>query len=146
MSIPGADATLFLDEEKQKENLINMEKTKLNKDAKILEQIVYKNANPHPIVITISIVIIIFSIWLIYIIFMKPNASGQWMDQNHYIWEIDHDKFTNGAIITIHYKNRKKVIHCHILDNLIKCGNQTGIWDYKNMITFINGPKLLRIL
>jgi hypothetical protein len=113
------------------------------KRAKTLQAIVNDNANPHPAHVALIFALVLAVIWLIYIIFVKPNISGVWIDTKGNKWIIDHSfssvdvkLITNGKTI----KGKAK-----ITDNIFKFKEYTGIWNYNDIVIFIGGGGMERV-
>jgi hypothetical protein len=133
-----------------RENLKNSEKDKLtefnsrlqNSDKPYIKNIIYESANPSPIIILLVVIIIVISLFLIYILFLKPSISGEWYDNKGNKWLINHNVLLNKASVEI---NNNFNFQCTIIDNYIKCSDLVGAWDYNNTIVFMDGIILSRV-
>lgn len=123
------------------------------KKADELQQFIYSNANPNPILVTICVIFVLVGVWLLYVIFVKPSLSGKWRDTDGCIWLIRHNKFSNSLDIrrtvrgTGEDSNKYSIDTGHgtIIDNMFRYQLVTGIWDYRDIILFISGNGMQRI-
>ena len=128
-------------EEKQKVNILNRSK-QLDEQRDLLRKVVHKNANPDPTVVVLICLIIIMTVWLIYVMFMKPNMSGVWYDNNDRKWVLDHDKWSTGLMV---YIENIGAHHCKVSGNMVTCNGILGVWDNKNKVVFMNGTVIDRV-
>ncbi len=147
--IPGGDVDKVLEQAERKERALTAEANRIAREAKLLHHDIYKNANPHPLFITLLLICIIGVIWLLYVMFIKPVASGEWIDrQKGHIWFIQHNQFTNKLEVVILSK-KGDVVYTgkgKVADYIIKVNGVIGIWDYKDAIVFIEGGGLQRVM
>jgi hypothetical protein len=113
----------------------------INESTNLLQRTINDNANPSPVYVSLAVACVLISMWLIYILFLKPNASGEWRDDKGNQWILDHGRF-GGIMITV---NKKNTYHCEIVDNMFKCGGVIGIWNYRDIILFVGGGNLTRV-
>ena len=95
---------------------------------------IFRDSNPNPVLVTVLIVLILTAVWMFYTMLLKPNASGTWKDMNGNEWLIDHGKWTDGLMIEV---NQKDTIHCYMKNNMFKCGDDVGIWNYDDIIVLV---------
>jgi hypothetical protein len=79
--------------------------------------------------------------YLAYVYFVTPDMSGSWIDHQGQELTIKHKKFTGELLITVNGMIRRGLI----ADNLFKFGDVMGIWNYKNVIVYVDGGGLQRI-
>lgn len=109
----------------------------------MLRKEVHDNANPDPIVLGFCIMLGVVVMWLIYRMFLKPNASGEWRDSLGEEWRLKHGAFSSDVVVSI---NGKKAGLMKIIDNFVKYGELVGVWDYKDTIVFTEGVVLNRVM
>jgi hypothetical protein len=146
MSQPGGDAANNIDKdqliESNRSAKLEEDSNMLKRDAEVLTEIVYKNANPSPVVISITFIGIIIALWVFYVAVLKPNVSGEWRDSNGHKWFFDHNRMTGCVMVTI---DNMFLRPCEITDNMFKCGSYLGVWNYRDVILFIDGGSLTRV-
>lgn len=108
-----------------------------------LYKYLHSNANPSPITLGISIALLLVSMYVIYCLFAKPNASGEWRDSLGGEWMITHGAFSSDAKVRINGKCGGVI---KIIDNFVRYGNLVGVWDYNNEIVFTEGITLNRVV
>ena len=104
---------------------------------KLLQTTVYDNSNPHPAKVAMIFALILMAIWLIYLLFVKPNMSGVWIDTNGNKWIIEQ---------SVHGDTRVKVImkgktikgKARITGNIFKFKGTVGVWNYNDVVVFMN--------
>lgn len=144
-SIPGADAAIMAEQQMNAETaraqkiLEEAEKTK--KEAELLQHYVHLSANPHPIVIALIIFGVFVGLWLLNIIFLKPSVSGEWLNTTGQIWRLSHNKFTGDVCV----KTDTSSGTGEISDNLFMYNGIIGIWNYSDVILFVDGGGMQRI-
>jgi hypothetical protein len=127
-------------EEKNKEQRTNDDTIKLEQAESLVRRIVYDNSNPNPVLIAGIFAGIMIVIWFIYVMMIKPNASGEWYDDKGNRWDLDH--YRMGGITAL---VRGKLVNCTLSDNMFKCGNMMGIWNYSDVIILVGGGNLTRV-
>lgn len=110
--------------------------------ADYLNRIVHKNANPNPGVIVGSVLVVIGVLYLIYIFGFKPNASGEWYDDQNTQWILEHDAWSDQVSLLV---NGKRVGRGIISDNMFKFQSKIGIWNYNDVILFVGGGNITRV-
>lgn len=106
----------------------------------VMQSNIYANANIPPmqvVLICISIVVILYIIHIFY----KPNASGTWMSSDGKEWEISHCRWFSNIICV----STTMTISGFIRDNLVTINDNIGIWNYGDIILFVDGGGLQRI-
>ena len=124
-------------------------KKNLRDEALLLQEHIYDNANPSPVLITILIVGILFLLWLLYIVYMKNSMSGSWYDSDNRCWDIHHNKFSDELRIEISENNGKKKVSRgvgSISGSLFKYEDHIGLWNHSNIILFVNGGGLVKLV
>ena len=103
--------------------------------AKLLQSVVEDNANPHPAKVAIIFALILATIWLLYIIFVKPNMSGIWIDTQGNKWVV-HQTLGDMKVKVI---TNDRVIKGHgkLTDNIFKFKGYTGVWNYDDVVVFL---------
>ena len=121
---------------------INAETRRINRDANDLARIVQNNANPNPSVIAGSILIVVGVMYLVYVYWFKPNASGEWYDDTNTQWIIKHDVWSDNISLVINgIPNNYGVM----VDNMFKYDNVIGVWNYHDVILLVDGGNLTRV-
>lgn len=155
--ISGADAATHADEQKKIDEYVTSRRAsvakKTKEEADSLQQFVYNNANPNPVVVAFSIIGIIAGLWFLHILFLKPSISGKWSDSDDCIWDIHHNKFTNNISVKRVVRGTGKLSNAKftetgcgvVMDNLFKYKNIIGVWNYSDVILFVDGGGLQRI-
>lgn len=133
-----------IDEANDKARIENLLKRaqEVERERELLQKTVYKNANPSPIIVASIVIAIIFALYILYILFVKTCASGEWRDHMGNEWYISHNRFTNNFTVTI---NKKRAGSGYIRDNYVKFGDLVGVWDYQDKIIFMEGWHIERI-
>lgn len=108
----------------------------------LLQKKVYDLANPSPIFVTAVVIVILLSMYLVYVIFLKPCMSGEWMDHAGNTWDIAHNRFTGNFKVRI---NGECQGSGKALDNYVRYGDLVGVWNYGNVIVFTEGWQLQRL-
>lgn len=124
----------------QKQKIYENDRKRLERAEYYLKKYVHENANPSPVFVLGIFILVLVILWVLYLMFIKPNASGIWYDDENNMWEINHCYF-RGLTVRLNGENVK----CQISDNLFKCGSLLGIWNYSDIIVFINGGSLTRV-
>lgn len=132
-----------IDEERQIEEY--NERNKLY--SKILQHDIYKNANPDPIIISLIIIAIICTVWILYTFLLKPSITGEWIDTKGNSWYIDKHILDDEADVMIYDNYRDMPVYgtCTINDNLFSFNNIIGVWDYSDIVLFVGGGGIRRV-
>ena len=111
--------------------------------AEHLTEVVHDNANPHPAYVALIFALVLGVIWLLYIIFIKPNISGVWMDTSGNKWiveqsfsDVDVKVVTNNRVI----RGKAK-----LTDNIFKFKKYVGVWNYDDVVIFLGGGGMERV-
>lgn len=115
----------------------------MDKNAACLARIIQKNANPNPSVVVGSVIVVVGILYLIYIFGFKPNASGEWYDDQNTQWIIEHDVWSDQTSLVV---NRKRAGRGVITDNMFKFNNIIGVWNYHDVILLVGGGSLTRVI
>jgi hypothetical protein len=115
---------------------------KLEEERRLLQKYVYDSSNPSPIVIAIIVLAAFAIIYVIYLIFVKPCMSGEWVDIKGNVWLIKHN-ILNGNVVA---ECTDGITFGKVSDNFVEIGDLVGVWNYGNTIIFIDGPTLERVL
>jgi hypothetical protein len=113
---------------------------KLKQATDIVRSVVNENANPSPVLIAAVFAGVMIAVWIIYAMLIKPDASGEWFDDRNGKWELKHGIF--GSLCAT-YNGR--TLQCTMSDNMFKCGNVLGIWNYADIIILVGGGNLTRV-
>jgi len=108
--------------------------------AERLQKYIYDNANPSPVLVICIVIGVIFLIWLLYILFLKPSLTGEWYDEKDRKYILCHSKITGDLSVN---GSTKGVC---VNGNFVKIGDQIGVWNYGNIIMFVNGGGLIRVV
>lgn len=125
----------------QRSEKVRLEADRGAEEASALQQFVYDRANPSPVMVALCIVLIICVAWWAHAVFLRPNASGQWVDEADRIWVLHHP-IRGEAIALI---DGKRSVRVTIRENLVRCGDRLGVWNYQNVIVWVGGGGLQRI-
>jgi len=112
-------------------------------ERRMLHKEVHDNANPDPIVVGFCAALVVLAVWILYRMYLKPNASGEWRDSLGEEWQIKHGAFSSDVDVCI---NGKKAGHMKIIDNYVRYGDLVGVWNYKDTIIFTEGVVLNRVI
>jgi len=129
-----------LKEKRTKDIKIASEQAEL--EANMLIKYVENNSNPNPLYIIIYSIVIFLLIWIIYVFFIKSNASGEWIDNNNNIWYLKHNYVIGSLKVLV---NDSTMLNCRLSGNLFRCNDLIGVWDYNDNIIFVGGGWLTRI-
>ena len=105
--------------------------------AKLLQTVVYDNSNPHPAKVAVMFALVLALIWLIYIMFVKPNMSGVWLDTKGNKWIIEQNMCQVKVKMILDGKTVKGT--AKITGNIFKFKGIIGVWNYNDVVVFING-------
>ncbi len=109
----------------------------------LLQKKIYEIANPSPVVIASLIVAVLVSMYIVYVAFLKPCLSGEWMDHAGNTWYIEHNRFTGNFTVEI---NGDDSGVGKAIDNYVSYGDLVGVWNYGNVLVFTEGWQLNRVL
>lgn len=137
-----ADVMQEVDDAVVRKQLLESDARRMDREAEFLKRIVWRNANPNPSVVAACVIAVMGALYLIYLAAFKPNASGEWYDNDNNQWIIEHDRWSN-AVSVIFCGNR--LPPCIVVDNMFRCAQHVGIWDYHDTIMMLNGNKLRRV-
>lgn len=112
-------------------------------ERQLLQKKIYDSSNPSPIFVASIVLAVILAMYVIYVVFLKPCLSGEWMDHAGNSWEISHNRFTGTFRVKINGECRGVG---KSLDNYISYGDLIGVWNYGDVITFTEGWHLQRVL
>ncbi len=147
MSTAPADVLKSIEDEAIREqlyqtNLIDAS-IRAEKERALLQKKVYDLANPSPIFVASVVIAVLLAMYLIYVIFLKPCMSGEWLDHAGNTWDITHNRFTGNFRVRINgeCKGSGKA-----LDNYVRYGDLIGVWNYGNVIVFTEGWHLQRVV
>lgn len=132
-----------MNEIERSEASINRRRDALNTKAETLQTVIYENANPSPWFIAMAIIGLLLGIWIIYVILLKPNMSGEWYDHNGQQWIIEHGLFNDLLCVRIAAGPK---ITCQLSGNTFKCVDKLGVWNYGNVVLFLRGGYLTRVV
>ncbi len=130
--------------ERIKKIVIAEKSDKLEEERNLLQKYVYDSANPSPVIIAAIVIVSLALIYIIYLIFIKPCLTGEWVDIHGNTWDINHNIIT--GCLDVYDVNQGKKIEGKVSDNFIEIANMTGVWNYGNTIIFIDGPTYERVL
>jgi len=116
---------------------------KAEQERQILQKHIYDNANPSPLLITTIGLGVILTMWIIYMLYLKPDASGEWLDDMNNQYILTHNRITGNVRVRL---NGKCKGFAKLIDNYFRYGELIGVWDYSDSIMFVNGIELTRIL
>jgi hypothetical protein len=115
---------------------------KLEADRQVLQARIYDNANPSPLLVATIALATLLTMWILYIVFLKPDASGEWRDELNNKYRLTHNRFTGTIRMRI---NGKCAGYAKVIDNYFRYGDLVGLWDYSDNIIFVNGIQLFRM-
>jgi hypothetical protein len=148
-SLSGADVAKSMEQEnvlkKNYESEVERVSDETQKKADTIKKIVNRVANPHPLTISLAILIVLGSMYLIYILFIKPCLDGSWIDGSGVEYSLKHDKLTGRVDMTA-YKFSREINKSkgEIIDNYIVLAGVPGVWDYADNIMLFNGVEMKR--
>lgn len=114
----------------------DLEKKRNERDRDVMQQLIFEDKNPHPLLVSLILALVLVVVWLIYEGIFKPNLSGLWYDSDANLIDIDHPLFKNSLKIWIGDTMLKGEICGGIL--MIE-GAEVGIWNGKNLIKLFDG-------
>lgn len=145
----GADVAKEVDKYVATEKIRAVERENVDKDttqkAEVIKKIVHDNANPHPALICLGVLIVVLVMYICYLIWIRPCASGQWVDESGVEYNLTHNKL-DGRLNGTLYRRQRKVdtMNGEIVDNYVVLGNVPGVWDYADNIMLFNGTMIKR--
>lgn len=125
------------------QNAIKQENDRINKETTVLEKVIYDISNPSPIIITLCVLGVLLIVYIINILFIKPNLSGIWVDYSGNLWKLNYSKLTGKFQVFI---NGACYGSGMVIENYVHYGDLIGVWNYENNIYFMNGEKLQKII
>lgn len=127
----------------QKRNVRILEESeRAESERDLLQKKVYENANPSPLLIATICLATLLTMWILYTIFLKPDASGEWRDESNNKYHMSHNRFTGTIKMKI---NGKCSGYAKVIDNYFRYGDLVGLWDYSTSIVFVNGMQLYKL-
>jgi hypothetical protein len=157
-SMAGADAAQkaveFKMEADRRESRLREESIRGEETKALLQKHIYDNANPNPVIVALCCVMIIVGLFAFYIMFMKPCATGKWHAQDGSLWIIKHNLFNNKLSVkcitrkkTDVGKSKKVIFYMNgkMRDNIFNVGDTVGLWNYSDVVLFMNGGGMQRI-
>ena len=145
----GADLLKFLDQEQAINVAREGEYRRVDKEtqakANIIRKVVEKSANPSPIILAVAVLIVLVGAYVLYMMYVKPCASGRWVDDSGVEYELEHNKLDGKINLTV-YKKQREVDQMagKIIDNYITVASVPGVWDYADNIMLFNGTMMKR--
>jgi hypothetical protein len=136
------DATQNIQKAQIEERKILDEQQHTIQNAKRLRAYVQDISNPSPIIMAVIFISIILILWGLHRIFVRPNASGEWFDEDGNQWIISQNRFTGKVKVRF---NGRWVYGASIEDNLFRVSRIVGIWDYGNNILLVGGGRLSKV-
>lgn len=116
---------------------------KAERDRELLQKRVYEVANPSPILITCVVLGVLLMLYIIYMIFLRPCLSGEWVDPSGNIWHIAHNRMSGQFSVCL---NGEPSGSGKVMDNYVQYGDLIGVWNYGRVIVFTEGWHLERLL
>ena len=105
-----------------------------------LQRVVDDNANPHPAFVLAVFVLVLLAVFVVYCLSLKPNASGEWVDDVGNKWVIDQSCFADTTATF-----NGDPVEIEINHNMVKSHNMIGIWNYDDDIILVGGGNLTRV-
>lgn len=145
----GADVAQIVDKDnllKQNyETEVKRVSDETEQKANTIKKIVNRVANPHPLTISLAIIVVLVSMYLIYILFIRPCLDGNWIDTSGVEYSLRHDKLSGRVDMTA-YKHHREINKSkgEIIDNYIVLAGVPGVWDYADNIILFNGVEMKR--
>ncbi len=115
---------------------------KAEKERALLQKKIYDLSNPSPLIVAGIVVGVLFFMYIVYLIFLKPCLSGQWMDHAGNEWTISHNRLTGNFCVKI---NGESSGSGKSLDNYVEYGDLIGVWNYRDVVYFTEGWQLHRV-
>jgi len=145
-STAPADVLKQLETSRQKqieyENKLQEASVRAERERQFLQKTINENANPSPLVIALLVIGVLAALYLFYVFFLKPNLSGEWVDNDGNLWQINHNRLAGTFSVKI---NNKPGGSGQVIDNFVSFGEMAGVWNYNNYVVFIGGWVLERV-
>jgi hypothetical protein len=132
-----------ISDSKERERIIMEKSRQAEREKNLLQKIVYDNANPSPVFVVCVAFGVIVALYVIYLLFLKPSACGEWRDASGNKWELNHNLLSGRIKVRI---NDFCAGAGQITDNFVRYGDLVGVWDYANEIAFTEGWSIYRLL
>ena len=116
---------------------------KAEREAQLLQKKIYDSSNPSPIFVAAIVITVLLIMYIIYVVFLKPCMSGDWLDHAGNEWTISHNRFTGNFRVKINGECRGVG---KTLDNYVQYGDLVGVWNYHDIIYFTEGWQLQRVV
>mgnify|MGYP000886403568 CR=1 FL=1 len=146
-TITGRDAMAIMErnaaEARDREIKLQEAAQKAERDRQLLQKHIYDNANPPPLLIVTIGLGVLLTMWILYMLYLKPDASGEWIDDMNNKFIFTHNKFTGNVKVRV---NGKCGGYAKLIDNYFRYGELIGVWDYADNISCLNGMQLTRFL
>lgn len=106
----------------------------------VMQSHIYANANMHPMHVVLMCICVVVVLYVIYTLY-KPNASGIWISSDGKEWNVHHSRWFSNI------KCASANVHMNgfIRDNLVTINDNIGIWNYGDVILFVDGGSMQRI-
>lgn len=145
----GADIAKLVEKQSLIDDAYNRERQNVIKDinerADVIEKVIFDNGNPSPFIVALCIVLVLLGMYMIYWHYMKPCASGNWIDDSGVEYTLDHNKLDGRLNATAYKKNiGVNTAKGEINDNYVVIGEVPGVWDYVDNIMLFNGVVMKR--
>lgn len=88
------------------------------------------------------VLLVIGTAYLGYLLFMKPNMTGVWLDSNGRRWYLRHSRLNSKLSVRI---DGDGLGYCSVSDNMVKIGTLIGVWNYNDQVVFLNGEVIERV-
>ena len=131
-----------LPSKEQQELLFQEAHQKADDRSATLERIVYEKSNPNPVYVMLFFISTLFIMWLLWASFLKPVLTGDWYDSHGNQWTIKHCPYRDVISVSV---GGRALGQCSVLDNMVVCGEEIGIWDYRDTLVFLSGNTLQKI-
>ena len=146
-SLTGRDVLRAMEQEnvaeRSREIKLQEASVKAERERQILQKHIYDNANPSPLLIVTIGLGVLLTMWIIWMLYLKPDASGEWRDDMNNQYVLTHNRFTGNVRLRL---NGKCKGFAKLVDNYFRYGELIGVWDYADSITFVNGMQLMRFI
>jgi hypothetical protein len=144
-SLAPVDVIKNIEDRKVKENermqIIKDKSQQTEQERAMLQKYIYDNANPSPVLIACLAFGLIVILYVLYLLFLKPSTSGEWHDVYGNIWILNHNLLNGRIKVNI---NGRCAGSGKVIDNFVRYGDLTGVWDYNNEIAFTEGWSIYR--
>ena len=136
-----AELTEVIQQQAKLDSDVKASLNRLGSNKSTLEETVYRISNPNPVVVGFCIIGVIVVMVVIYNMWLRPDATGIWSDERGNVLHFRHSPLSGRLVVTSKTSGKKM---CMLSDNMFKCGSRVGVWDYNNIILFVNGGGLTR--